>query len=453
MSKLHEGTVKFQEWKRVKCRDGKERMKVTDSELVKQEFIKTMKTTHNDFIIHVDRVKQQYSSIKKMKEKLVPGHAIVQMDFAENYSCESMEEVQSAYWNNTMVTLHPAIVYYKSEDGMLQHISTVFVSEILSHNSAMVYAIIKELMSQISRRIPDLKYIHFWTDSPLSQYRNKTVFDLVCNFEKLFGLHASWHYFEAGHGKGPCDGIGGTTKRNADNAVKQGKAVIQEATDFFAWAKSTDTQIEYYFITPEAFESCKTEVESRNKKLKPVKGTLQLHAVVGLSDGQVMVRKTTCICSKCFSENGFSLNTTCVWEKHRMAVGERETQSDSNEHNAHAGEAQDDIESLAENITKEDHVTPEIGRFAVVLYENMCYIGNIIDIDDDDDEVHVMFMEISGNLEGRFRWPRNEDKLWIVKSAILKLINEPVATGKSQTIFQVEEETLAFMHNYRQKSK
>ena len=148
------------------------------------------------------------------------------MDFAENYGCASVEEITSAYWNTTMVTLHPAIVYYKATDGTLHHISTVFVSEVLSHNSAMVYSIIKTLMSILSPRLPNLEYIHFWTDSPNSKYRNKTMFDLVSLFETLYGMRASWHIFEAGHGKGPCDGIGGTTKRNADNAVKQGKVII-----------------------------------------------------------------------------------------------------------------------------------------------------------------------------------------------------------------------------------
>jgi hypothetical protein len=28
-----------------------------------------------------------------------------------------------------------------------------------------------------------------------------------------FGLHAEWHFFATGHGKSPCDGIGGTVKR------------------------------------------------------------------------------------------------------------------------------------------------------------------------------------------------------------------------------------------------
>lgn len=40
-------------------------------------------------------------------------------------------------------------------------------------------------------------------------------------------------FFYAGHGKGPCDGLGGSTKRLADEAVKSGKVIIQDANDFF----------------------------------------------------------------------------------------------------------------------------------------------------------------------------------------------------------------------------
>ena len=48
---------------------------------------------------------------------------------------------------------------------------------------------------------------------------------------------ASWNYMEAGHGKGPCDPTGGRTKQKADLAVKNEKAIIQDAQDFYQWAK------------------------------------------------------------------------------------------------------------------------------------------------------------------------------------------------------------------------
>ena len=77
---------------------------------------------------------------------LTESEAIVQMDFAENYTCQSLEEVQSAYWNASMVTLHLAIAYYRSEDGQVSHKSRVFISDELGHNSATVFAFIKELI-------------------------------------------------------------------------------------------------------------------------------------------------------------------------------------------------------------------------------------------------------------------------------------------------------------------
>jgi hypothetical protein len=49
------------------------------------------------------------------------------MDFAENYSCKSVEEIQTAYWNQTGVTLHPVVVYYK-KNGETQHKMTNFFS-------------------------------------------------------------------------------------------------------------------------------------------------------------------------------------------------------------------------------------------------------------------------------------------------------------------------------------
>ena len=57
--------------------------------------------------------------------------------------------------------------------------------------------------------------------------------------ESLFDTKAAWNYCKAGHGKGPCDGLGGNSERTADNATKQRKYVIQDAFDFFSWAEST----------------------------------------------------------------------------------------------------------------------------------------------------------------------------------------------------------------------
>ena len=59
---------------------------------------------------------------------------------------------------------------------------------------------------------------------------------IIAHHEELSGISAAWNYFKAGHGKGPCKGIGGTTKRMADDAVKQRKLIILDAYDFYSKA-------------------------------------------------------------------------------------------------------------------------------------------------------------------------------------------------------------------------
>ena len=43
-------------------------------------------------------------------------------------------------------------------------------------------------------------------------------------------MEAEWHFFATSHGKSPCDGIGGTTKRLAARASLQSAADNQILT-------------------------------------------------------------------------------------------------------------------------------------------------------------------------------------------------------------------------------
>ena len=97
--------------------DGKKKMKLLVVDMEKQKFGELFRKEVESFRGHAKRVQIKYEQLKMLKENLADDEAIVQMDFAENYTCQSLEEVQSAYWNASMVTLHPAVAYYRSEDG------------------------------------------------------------------------------------------------------------------------------------------------------------------------------------------------------------------------------------------------------------------------------------------------------------------------------------------------
>ena len=102
--------------------------------------------------------------------------------------------------------------------------SFVYMSDELSHNSTSVFLILKKILPELPPLVSPLKCIHYWTDNPTTQYRNKTIFSLIANHKSAFGFSAVWNHFEAAHGKGPSDGVGGTAKRMADETVKQAKS-------------------------------------------------------------------------------------------------------------------------------------------------------------------------------------------------------------------------------------
>lgn len=183
---------------------------------------------------------------------------------------------------------------------------------------------------------------------------------------------------------------------------------------------------------------------------------MKVHSVVGISDQHIMTRETTCVCHDCYTENGFNENTNCQWEKHSLTKPPTEnksqttTKNESIEQNTHVK-----IDGRSELLNTHGHTdnTPTAielceNDFVVVLYDNKTYIGKIVDIDGRDNEVEVTCMEKCGKIEGRFKWPRNEDKIWRNQNEILKIISEPEATGKSRRVFDVPEEIVLFMNNY-----
>ena len=89
-----------------------------------------------------------------------------------------------------------------------------------SHTIATTLAFLKEIHPKLKEKLPDLQTVHYITDSPSSQYRNKSAAALLANHHTILGTTSTWHLLEEGHGKGPCDGIGGSVKKMAETAVK-----------------------------------------------------------------------------------------------------------------------------------------------------------------------------------------------------------------------------------------
>ena len=274
------------------------------------------------FRSHKRRVKAQYTSVKKITVKLGTDEIAAQMDYSESYACQECEMViQSAYYTQNMVMLHPIVTYYKASDTEeIHHKSFVHVSPVDRHNTTGVIAFLKKFHREdIPKFWPRRKFsrIHYVTDSPTSQYRNKFIFWLVANHRAIFGMDAVWHFLEAGHGKGPCDGVGGSLKKMARDATKQGKQITNGNT-FYLWATKLErTLVSFNYLDVFDYCSVYSERPAVTDQLKAVKGTFEIHSVMKGKDGQYIAhRETSCPCDICARGDP---NCECGWQHSKVS--------------------------------------------------------------------------------------------------------------------------------------
>ncbi|KAL7383091.1 hypothetical protein ABVT39_004718 [Epinephelus coioides] len=79
------------------------------------------------------------------------------------------------------------------------------------------------VLSHLKEQNPSATTLRVISDGPTTQYRSKKNFYLLSTMPFRFGFsRVTWNFLEAGHGKGPADGVGAAIKRNADAIVARG---------------------------------------------------------------------------------------------------------------------------------------------------------------------------------------------------------------------------------------
>ena len=285
------------------------RLQLLNKSLPRADFINMFVQEMAPFTEHVQRARVQYQAVRTLRESLQPGEVTCQMDFAENWNTDQLNQVQSAYFDHDSVTIHPCVVHIPGQESAASY---AFIAADKSHNANMVYAVVKALISDLKVKLPRLRRVHFITDSPTSQYRNTTMFHLVATAKKLLGVEVSWTYFEAGHGKGPCDGVGGAVKRIADQEVNKG-SLIQNAWDLYKVMRLLPSKIQYMYVTTNTIKEETAKIQQL--PMKTVKGTMKIHGVVGLpGDGKYATRETSCFQECCYKGGEFVLGCP-GWER------------------------------------------------------------------------------------------------------------------------------------------
>ena len=113
------------------------------------------------------------------------------------------------------------------------HLSYVTISDSINHDTVAVHLFQRQFIQCLKKP----SHLFYTSDGAASQYKNRKNFINLCHHEEDFGVAAEWHFSATSHGKGACDGVGGTVKRLAARASLQHPYdQITKPHQLFEWA-------------------------------------------------------------------------------------------------------------------------------------------------------------------------------------------------------------------------
>nr|CAI5831927.1 unnamed protein product [Callosobruchus analis] len=244
---------------------------------------------------HEVNIVHQYQSIKLLKQSLTDNDAIIHMDFSENFNTKCNQEIQAYHFggSRTQISMHTVIVYTKASTT-----SHCTISLNLAHNVGAIWAHLTPVLISLPSTVQNL---HFLSDGPVTQYRNKAMFFmLACKMQEFYPnvTAFSWNYHEAGHGKGAPDGVGATCKRTADKVIAQ-KTDITDLYGFADVLRENCSGIKISVIEEADIEGMNNLIKENESNLKSFKGTLMVHQVTSHihQPNRLVMTSLSCFCS------------------------------------------------------------------------------------------------------------------------------------------------------------
>lgn len=254
------------------------------------------------FLQHEVNIVHQYNAMRTIKRNLTEKDAIIHMDFSENYQTKYAEEIQAFHFGGSrqQISLHTVVTYTKDNaESDVKPTCYCTMSTNLSHSPPAVWAHLQPILDKLP---PTVENLHFLSDGPVTQYRNKTMFYILSNNLQEFYpnvINFTWNYHEAGHGKGAPDGIGAVCKRTADRLVASGND-ISALSDLSNAIETHCPNIKVLTIDDSEISLKENLLLGADGKIKAFPGTLRVHQVVGSTflPNQIKMKTLSCFCNQ-----------------------------------------------------------------------------------------------------------------------------------------------------------
>ena len=338
--------------------------------------------------------KKQNNTYKNIKENLKEGEILVQGDFSENYKIIVQDESQSFHWNNTQVTLHPFVCYFRDTDNNIKHVSYVPISECNKHDTTAVYMFQEKLIEFLKKTVNfTISKIFYFSDGCTGQYKNCKNFMNLCYHKTDFGIEAEWHFFATSHGKGPCDGVGGVIKRLVRNESLKRlyENQITNAWEFYKYLNNeaifpSGLTVEYFH--EKTYKEVELFLKNRFSEASTIPQTRKYHFYKPISKNHMLVKE--------FSDDDVEIEVSVTNDGVNSSL----------------------MSTPTLDLKKDTYVT--------CVYDDEWWLGMVVDEPDEEGMVGVSFFRPAGSERVRsFTKPPKEDFLPVHLDDVLMIV-EPI---------------------------
>lgn len=122
----------------------------------------------SQFKFHHYIKRTQEKALKDAKIESTAQDIVLQIDFAENYSCTSQNETQAAHFSKNTISLFT--VEGKAGERIIK---MALVSDDKQHDTYSVHHYLKVIMLELKKELSDLKTIKIFSDGSAAQFKNR----------------------------------------------------------------------------------------------------------------------------------------------------------------------------------------------------------------------------------------------------------------------------------------
>ena len=393
--------ILWKEWK-----DVNGRFYVSEQQGTVHDCLQEIDKQFHSFKMHCYVKRMQSRHFEDLKIHTTNETAVLQVDFAENYTAVLQDEIQSAHWHQKQVTLFTAIAWVGDNSAKPTR-SFVNISDDLTHNKHSVWVFMKNIIKSLQAEFPNLKHIHVFSDGCAGQFKNRYTLLNLTYFLQDFGVDGTWNFFATSHGKGAVDGIGGTIKRIVWQLIKSRQCIVSCAKEFYECARNAMKGVTVLFTSAEHVAAASNCLNTRWERVKPIPQLHKFHCFHSVGQGVIKAALTY---------HGEMSTTVSLEDGEPQCITGTSTSSSDQSKNIDVG----DFVLVKLDISGKLNTKKE-------------YYAEVLNLDEENDSVVLKYMHPSSST---WIWPKKEDISMEKASVIVKKVKHPrVINNRGQFVF------------------